>query len=204
MGLTRGNMMSMANVIRNYVFLDVPYQIVTAQIKAIENAIVDVLLFNDVNDGGTNRTGDSKDYEIKFKVNENALLVFDIDKQMTDFHEACSNHENHVSQYGSITWEPENGRKEIMEGGRINGAKFFAQSNVKITLGMNMMCDGFGTHELDASWPRNVFPRDGKFKAEDLEVEVLEVNGKAYEEALEEREYIPLAVLSFQPLVKVI
>jgi len=201
--ITRSNMKSMFDVMRNFVVLNDAYQIVTAQIKEVENAIVDILLFNNLSEGGTCRAGgQKKDYEIKFKVNQSALLVFDIDKQMTLFDDNCQGHRNHESQYGIISWEPENGRKETVGGLGINGAKFYAQANVKITLGLYMLCDGFGTHEFNHF--RHILPQNGKFALEDLEVEVIEVNGRSYDEAIEAQEYIPLAVLSFQSLARVI
>merc|ERR1719186_225266 len=58
--ITRSNMKSMFDVMRNFVVLNDAYQIVTAQIKEVENVIVDILLFNNLDEGGTCRAGEQK------------------------------------------------------------------------------------------------------------------------------------------------
>jgi len=204
--VTRGNMWSMSEVMRKYAFLGVYYQIVAAQIKAAESAIVDIFLFHDINLGGTNGSS-QRHFQIKFKINQDALFLFNIEKQHTDFFEACDDHKFHASHYRSISWEPENGPKETALGRQLDKSKFLAEKNVEITLGITMMCHGFGIHGFVEWSPRGaerILPRDGKFLSLDFEVEILEVNGKVYEDALESREHIPLAVLSFQPLTRVI
>jgi len=214
--LNRGNMFTMYNVICKYKLLAVDYQIVTAKIKAIEDAIVEIVILDQdkwpwgAENGHTEGCWKPNVYQITFKVNQDALLLFDVDKQRTEFHEACKPHKFHEnefldeSHYRSISWEPMNGCREIAEGKQVHTTKFFAEANIENTLQVEM-CDGFGSFgfaEHIATESKAAHGR--KFKTDDLEIEIIQVNGKPFEEAIAADERMPIRVLSFQPLGRVI
>jgi len=210
--LNRGNMFSMYNVICKYNVLEVDYRIVTAQIKAVESAVVDIAIFS-----GFVRNSYATDigqniYRLKFKVNQDALLLFDQDKQYLHrkedivFHDSCEtqDEEHHVSHYKSISWEPESGCTEIAKGTQINTTKFYAKANIENTLQFEV-CHGeynppFGTY----GFSNFSYAHNGKFKTDNLEIEIIEVNGTVFKEAVMSDEPIhmrmPMSVLSFQPL----
>jgi len=215
--LNRGNMFNMYNVICKYKVLEVDYRIVTAQIKAFEGTVVDIHIFNHFGrDMFATDYGYWKPniYRLKFKVNQDALLTFDQDKQYLlkkeiVFHDDCETQEHHEPHYKSISWEPQNGGREIANGKQINTTKFYAKANIENTLQLEV-CQG----TEDASIPFSVYgfsdlsyaevAHNGKFKTDNLEIEIIEVNGKVFKEAVISDERMPMSVLSFQPLVGVI
>jgi len=204
--LNRGNMFTMYNVICKYKLLAVDYQIVIAKIKAFEDAIVEIVIFESWGNMGSlavqQTAGAEKIYQMTFKINKDALLVFNVDKQGTE------NHENMFigSIYRSISWEPKNGCCEIAEGKEVLSTKFYAEANIENTLQVEM-CDGltfgsFGCGQYMATESKAT--HSGKFKKDDLEIEIIKVNGKPFDEAIAANECLPISVLSFQPLGSVI
>lgn len=209
--LTRGNMFSMYNVICKFTLLTVDYQIVTDKIKAIESETVDISILSDngATCGPTHGCWKPNVYKITFKVNQDALLLFDIKKQGTTFHEACKEHEFHEgkfsdeSHYRIISWEPKNGCREIAEGKHVHTTKFYAEANVENTLQLEM-CKGFASYGFDEDMISEYNSMStGTFKTDDLEIKIIEVNGKAFEEAVQTDQRMPLRVLSFQPMRRV-
>jgi len=216
--LNRGNMFSMYNVICKYNVLEVDYRIVTAQIKVFESAVVDIRIYAPASVLGTEKAWKPNIYQLKFKVNQDALLLFDQDKQNLHgkdeivFHEACETQEYHKfdgtdwvhqSHYKSISWEPENGCREIAKGTQINKTKFYAKANMENTLELEVCqgtvdaCPTFGFHNFSAA-------HNGKFKVDNLEMEIIQMNGKVFKEAVISDERMPMSVLCFQPLVGVV
>jgi len=211
--LNRGNMFSMYNVICKYNVLQVDYRIVTAQIKVFESAVVDIAIHHK----RVNELGGDADrahiYQLKFKVNQDALLLFDQDKQNLHgkeeivFHDACKaknmEHGEHESHYKSISFEPKNGCREMAKGTEINKTKFYAEANIENTLEIEVCqgtvdaCPTFGFHKFSAA-------HNGKFKTDNLEMEIIQMNGKVFKEAVISDERMPMSVLCFQPLFGVV
>jgi len=193
---SRENVSQMHEVICKYNLLTVEYQMFIAQIKAYQFAIIDVPIIDKFIDPSVNlRT----DYQIKFKVNQDALFHFDAKNHAyMNYDQQFEAHE--CSRYGSISWEPKNGRREIEGGEYSDGVitcKFYAEANTEITLGF-IMCERAGTYSLYDSILTDSFT--GKFSTEDLEIEIIEVNYKPFREAITSHECLPLAKLSFQRL----
>jgi len=221
--LDRGNMFSMYNVISNYTVLDVDYQIVTSQIKVFESRIIDIRIFSNVRMMESDRlmlmpflsrdSGSWKPniYQIKFKVNQNALLVFDEDKQNVEFHEACQEYhdkkEHHDWHFKSISWEPDNGCREIAKGTKIKTTKFYVKANIENTLQLEVCkgdTDDFGTFGFAEFTYKDTANLNGKFITDNFEIEVIEMNGNGFMEAMISNEQMPMSVLSFQPLMRVV
>jgi len=202
--LTSENFFDMYNVIIKHRLPDFAFRIVFAQIKAFEIRIVDIEIFNRKKHTCSTReklVEPPNVYQIKFKINQDALFSFDADKQDLDFHEACEPfHEYHESPqpYERISWKPKNALMERATGKQINTQKFYAESNVEITLEFKL-CKGYYAFHCKE------FPEvhNGKFKTDDVVVEVIEVNGKPFKEAITSAERLPLTLLSFQPLGRV-
>lgn len=208
--LSSENIFDMYNVISKHRLHDLAFRIVSAQIKAFEVRIVDIEIF-DPNKFYLSHgccPADQKPpnvFQIKFKINKDALFSFDAGKQELDFDDNCKLHNNsHESPqpYERISWKPQNGLVEIANGKQINSSKFYAEVNIEITLEFEL-CEGYYAYNL-AEFPDT---HNGKFKTDDLEIEVIEMNGKPFKEAIvpaNPPQRFPLAVLSFQPLDRVV
>jgi len=202
--LTSENFFNMYNEIIKHRLPDSAFRIVFAQIKAFEVRIVDVKIFHrpSLSLGCSNTDLEPPNgFQIKFKINQDAFFFFDVDKQDLDFEDNCRIHEYHESPqpYKRISWKPQNGLKEIATGKQINSSKFYAESNIEITLEFEL-CRGYMAYNV-SEIPEN---QDGKFETDDVEVKVIEINRKPFNEAITSAERLPLSLLSFQPLVRVI
>jgi len=201
---SRENVSQMYEVICKYNLLNVEYQMLITQMKAYQSSVVDVPMFRTSVEPSVN---ERTNFQLKFKVNQEALFHFDA----KNHHNMNYDHQDEVhgvSHYQSISWEPKNGRREIEGGDTIgdNGiitCKFYAQANTEITLGLLMSCSA-GTYSLKDYILTDGFTLTksftGKFSAEDLEIEIIEVNNKPFMEAITSHECLPLAKLSFQRL----
>jgi len=193
---SRENVSEMYEVMCKYNLLTVEYEMFIAQMKAYQCMIIDVAIFAPWVDPSVNpRTN----YQMKFKVNQDALFHFDTKNQ----HNMNYDHQLEMhgcSHYLSIYWEPKNGRRET-EGGEYSdgviACKFYAEANTEITLGF-LMSDMAGTYSFEDFNLHDSFT--GKFNTEDLEIEIIEVNNKPFREAITSHERLPLAKLSFQRL----
>jgi len=213
--INRGNMFSMYDVICKYNVLEVDYRIVTAQIKAFETSVVDINIFHATSMFNTD-VGYWKPniYRLKFKVNQDALLLFDQDKQYLHrkdnivFHDSCETigEGHHESHYKSISWEPENGCVEMAKGTQINNTRFYAKENMENTIQFEVCqgeIDAFATYGFSDFSSAEV-AHNGTFKTDSLEIEIIEVNGKSFKEAIISDEQFPMSLFSFQPLVGVV
>merc|ERR1719319_638586 len=192
---SRENVSRMHEVICKYNLLTVEFQIFIAQMKAFQCTIIDVDIFPPWAEDPTVNL--QTKYQIKFKVNQDALFHFDAkNHQYINYNQNFE--ANGCSRYQCIYWEPKNGRRETEGCENSNGVitcKFYAAANTEITLGF-IMSDMAGTYSLNKYFLNDSFI--GKFSKEDFEIEIIEVNNKPFREAATSNERLPLAKLSFQ------
>jgi len=189
---TRENVSEMNDVMCKYISLTTEYQMFDTQMKAYQSAILDVIIFNGFWHTPRRQTANPKNYQIKFKINQDALFHFDAKKQGINYEQ-----EQDLSWYVGIYWKPKNGPKEIVEDFNLNPivTTFYAQANTEITLEFKMDDEGntYSFHDNDSF-------TDSPFTTDDLEVEILEINNKPFREAILNKESLPISKLSFRHL----
>jgi len=190
---TRQNVSEMNDVMCKYNSHTLEYQMFDTQMKAYQGAILDV----NIGYWHTPRqqTANPKNYQIKFKINQDALFHFDARKQGINYEQ-----EQDLSWYVGIYWKPENGPKEIVEDFNLNPivTTFYAQANTEITLEFKM--DDISGAAKTCSFDDPDLFNDSPLKTEDLEVEILEMNNKPFREAISSKEGLPITKLSFRRL----
>jgi len=140
--------------------------------------------------------------QMKFKVNLPCLFQFNLGDQHTHLYsEELSAYKRKVTwnntmtwPYRKISWKPAGGIEEVIAGTNIGTSKLLAKPNVDIDI------------EFEMSELSNQFclsdAKDGKFmdKDERIEIEILEVNGKPFQEAIAFELGVHFCSLRFWPL----
>ena len=212
---TRENVTKLYEVIHKYSLFTVEFQIFMTQMRAYQYKVVDVDIFPWVSNIGNKSMSCQEvnpqiSYQIKFKVNQNVLYHFDANDHSEMNYDPGSTSfgaSHHTSHYMGISWEPKNGRSETEGGKHSNGlyrvCKFHAEANTEITLNF-LMHEWAATYDL-GDWDCDMLSSDDLalassaiFHAEDLECEIIEVNGKSFKEAIASNEHFPISKLNFQ------